>query len=154
MRISSKSGCARSRRTGEERAEKGPGMTDGNVSARAALGGAGERLAAGWLEARGYRVLARNWRCVYGELDLIAEEADELVFVEVKTRRGVAHGVPEEAITARKRAHLIDAAQWYLVEHQRETQPWRIDVIAIQLDGRGRLTDVRHYRSAIALEEE
>ena len=72
-------------------------MTDGNVSARAALGGAGERLAAGWLEARGYRVLARNWRCVYGELDLIAEEADELVFVEVKTRRGVAHGVPEEA---------------------------------------------------------
>jgi len=129
-------------------------MTDSKARARAALGGAGERLAAGWLEARGYRVLARNWRCVYGELDLIAEEADELVFVEVKTRRGVAHGVPEEAITARKRAHLIDAAQWYLVEHQRETQPWRIDVIAIQLDGRGRLTDVRHYRSAIALEEE
>lgn len=137
-----------------ERAEKGPGMTDGKASAGAALGGAGERLAAGWLEARGYRVLARNWRCVYGELDLIAEEAGELVFVEVKTRRGVAHGAPEEAITARKRAHLIDAAQWYLVEHQCEAQPWRIDVIAIQLDGRGKLTDVRHYRSAIALEEE
>jgi putative endonuclease len=129
-------------------------MTDGKASARAALGGAGERLAAGWLEARGYRVVARNWRCAYGELDLIAEEADELVFVEVKTRRGVAHGAPEEAITARKRVHLIDAAQWYLVEHQREAQAWRIDVIAIQLDGRGRLTDVRHYRSAIALEEE
>jgi putative endonuclease len=109
------------------------------TTARAALGSAGERLAAGWLEARGYRVLARNWRCAYGELDLVAEEQGELVFVEVKTRRGVAYGAPEEAITARKRAHLIAASQCYLVEQQREE--------------RGRLTDVRHYRNAIALEE-
>lgn len=133
--------------------EKGPPMADSGSNARAKLGGAGERLAAGWLEARGYRVLARNWRCAYGELDVITEEQGELVFVEVKTRRGVAHGAPEEAITASKRAHLIAAAQCYLAEHQREEQPYRIDVVAVQLDGQGRLAEVRHYRSAIALEE-
>ncbi|HEX6542601.1 MAG TPA: YraN family protein [Ktedonobacterales bacterium] len=130
-------------------------MTRQKATARATatLGSAGERLAAGWLEARGYRVLARNWRCAYGELDVVAEEQGELVFVEVKTRRGVAHGAPEEAITATKRAHLIAAAQSYLMEQQRETQSCRIDVVAIQLDGQGRLISVRHYRSAVALEE-
>ncbi|MGE5334595.1 MAG: YraN family protein [Nitrososphaerota archaeon] len=155
IRIFRESACA----AGESAArdgEKGPPMTNrGNHQAnpRAALGNAGERLAAGWLEARGFRVLARNWRCAYGELDVIAEERDELVFVEVKTRRGAAHGAPEEAITASKRAHLIAAAQCYLAEHQREEQPYRIDVVAVQLDSQGRLSDVRHYRSAIAQEE-
>ena len=123
------------------------------TNARAALGGAGERLAAGWLEARGLRVLARNWRCAYGELDIVAEEQGEVVFVEVKTRRGTAYGLPEEAITASKRAHLIAAAQCYLAESQREAQPYRIDVVAVQLTVQGRLTAIRHYRSAVALEE-
>lgn len=135
--------------------EKGPPMGDHRVNpvnSRAALGSAGERLAARWLEARGYRVVARNWRCPYGELDIIAEEQGELVFVEVKTRRGVAYGAPEEAITASKRAHLIAAAQSYLAEHQSEARPYRIDVMAVQLDGQGRLTDVRHYRSAVEME--
>ena len=49
------------------------------------------------LAAHGYRILGSNWRCVYGELDVIAEDAGELVFVEVKTRRGQAMGLPEEA---------------------------------------------------------
>ena len=123
------------------------------TTARAALGAAGERLAAGWLEARGLRVLARNWRCAYGELDIVAEEQGEVVFVEVKTRRGTAYGLPEEAITASKRAHLIAAAQCYLAESQREAQPYRIDVVAVQLTVQGRLTAIRHYRSAVALEE-
>ena len=123
------------------------------TNTRAALGSAGERLAAGWLEARGFRVLARNWRCAYGELDIVAEEAGELVFVEVKTCRGTAYGLPEEAITANKRAHLTAAAQCYLAEAQRETQPYRIDVVAVQLNGQGRLLAVRHHRSAVTLEE-
>lgn len=122
------------------------------TNARAALGRAGERLAAGWLEARGFRVVARNWHCPYGELDIVAEERGEWVFVEVKTRRGSAHGAPEEAITASKRAHLIAAAQSYLAEHALEDQPYRIDVLAVQLDPQGRLRDVRHYRSAVAQE--
>jgi putative endonuclease len=118
------------------------------------LGGAGERLVASWLEARGLRVVARNWRCPYGEIDLIAEEHGELVFVEVKTRRGTALGAPEEAITPRKRHHLIAAAQTYLAElDMEEERPYRIDVVAVQLSPSGKLLDIRHYPSAVALEE-
>ncbi len=118
------------------------------------LGGAGERLVASWLEARGLRVVARNWRCPYGEIDLIAEERGELVFVEVKTRRGDALGAPEEAITPRKRQHLIAAAQTYLAELGVEDEhPYRVDVVAVQLSPSGKLLDIRHYPSAVALEE-
>lgn len=118
------------------------------------LGRAGERLVTSWLEAHGLRVLARNWRCPYGEIDVIAEEAGELVFVEVKTRRGTALGAPEEAITPRKRRHLIAAAQSYIAELDAdEERPYRIDVVAVQLAPSGKLLDIRHYPSAVALEE-
>lgn len=120
---------------------------------RARLGKGGESLAATWLESRGMRVLARNWRCPYGEIDLIAAEGDELVFVEVKTRRGQALGAPEEAITPAKRRHLIAAAQAYLADHAREDAAYRIDVVAVQLAPSGRLIAVRHYASAIATED-
>src|SRR5947209_4231245 len=89
---------------------------DERNGARRQLGASGERVAANWLEARGYRILARNWRCPYGELDLIAEQNGEIIFVEVKTRRGATHGAPEEAITPAKRVRLIAAAQTYLAE--------------------------------------
>ena len=69
---------------------------------RQRLGFLGERLAADQLEERGYLLLERNFRCVYGEIDLIAREAEDLVFIEVKTRRGNAYGFPEDAITPRK----------------------------------------------------
>lgn len=129
---------------------------------RKRLGGGGERLAATWLEARGYRVVARNWRCPYGEIDLIAE-ADapvmgasgqrEIVFVEVKTRRGMAMGAPEEAITRAKRRHLIAAAQCYLAERGEEERAYRIDVIAVDLTTTGTLREVRHYPRCIEAEE-
>ncbi|MBF6592455.1 MAG: YraN family protein [Ktedonobacterales bacterium] len=120
---------------------------------RVALGSGGERLAAAWLVARGMRVIERNWRCPYGELDLIAEEAETLVFVEVKTRRGERMGTPEEAITPAKRRHLVAASLAYLAEHAREDAPYRIDVVAVQLTPAGALVAVRHYANAIALEE-
>ena len=116
---------------------------------RVGLGRGGESLAATWLEARGMRVVARNWRCAYGEIDLIAEQAGVLVFVEVKTRRGVRMGTPEEAITLAKRRHVIAAAQTYLADMACEQRPFRIDVLAIQLAPDGKLLEVRHYPSAI-----
>jgi len=67
----------------------------GTATPRMRLGASGERLAAGWLEARGYEIVGANWRCAYGEADLIAERAGELIFVEVKTRRGDSLGAPE-----------------------------------------------------------
>jgi putative endonuclease len=120
---------------------------------RRGLGVAGERLAAGWLEARGYRILARNWRCSYGEVDLIAEQAGELVFVEVKLRRGLAMGAPEEAVTRTKRQRLIATAQSYLAEQGAEQRPYRIDVLAIELEPSGALRAVRHFARCVEAEE-
>jgi putative endonuclease len=78
-----------------------------------------------------------------GELDLVAEHDGELVFVEVKTRRGTRLGAPEEAITRVKRLHLIAAAQEYLAAHAMVERPYRIDVIAVELAPSGRLLGIR-----------
>lgn len=122
-------------------------------AARKRLGDAGERLAATWLEARGYRILTRQWRCPYGELDLVAMQGDEIVFVEVKTRRGGAMGAPEEAVTPTKRAKLITAAQMYLADQGLEQNPYRIDVLAVDLAPTGRFLGVRQFTGAIGAEE-
>jgi putative endonuclease len=108
-------------------------------------------VAAGWLETRGYTIIGANWRCAYGEADLIAERVGELVFVEVNTRRGAALGASEEA--AAKRRKLIATAQTYLMERGAEDRPFRIDVIAVQLTTAGQLVEVRHYPAAVALDE-
>lgn len=123
----------------------------GDDAARKRLGASGERLAAGWLEARGYRILARNWRCAYGEIDLIAERERDgtLAFVEVKTRRGERLGAPEEAITPAKRRRLIASAQSYLAEQGAEGRMYGIDVIAVALEPSGRLRAIRHYPNSV-----
>lgn len=116
---------------------------------RARLGASGERLAAATLEREGYVIVARNWRCLYGEIDLVAEDGNELVFVEVKTRRGVRMGSPEEAVTPAKRRKLLASAQTYLAERGEEQRPYRVDVVAIELDEAGRLSAVRVHRHAL-----
>ena len=129
------------------------------TSPRQALGRAGEELAATALTAAGLTVVARNWRCRYGELDLIAREnapdlsqggvvVPWLVVVEVRTRRGTAFGTPAESVNATKQARLRTVAQAY-VQEIGWTGPWRIDVVAIQLDTRGRLLDLSHIRHAV-----
>jgi putative endonuclease len=97
---------------------------------RLRVGASGERLTAGWLETRGYQIMATNWRCAYGEADLIAERTGEVIFVGVKTRRGAALGGPEEAVTAAIRRKLIATAQTYLTELGAEDRAFRSDVIA------------------------
>ncbi len=101
------------------------------------LGRRGEDYAAQRLAALGYAVIARNWRCQAGEIDLVAEKDGVLVFVEVRTRRGDRLGTPEESITPAKRARLIAAAQTYLDEHSQTDRDWRIDVAAIEIGPRG-----------------
>lgn len=120
-----------------------------DTKARKRLGDGGERLAASWLVARGYREVARNWRCAYGEIDVIVEREGELVFVEVKTRRGSQMGAPEEAITPAKRRRLVSAAQIYLIEHGAEQRPYRIDVVAVALSPQGKLIAIRHYPASV-----
>jgi putative endonuclease len=98
------------------------------------------------LERRGYRILTRNFRCRYGEIDIIAEHEDELVFVEVKTRRGTAYGLPEEAVGRRKQQKLTQIASHYLDVQQCSECAWRIDVVAVQLSVQGKLEEIRVYQ--------
>lgn len=97
------------------------------------VGQFGEDMATRYLRKKGYRVLERNWRSMGVELDLICMHGDELVFVEVKTRRTVTSGDPEDSVTAQKRLHLERAAYAYLDTLSRHNPPWRVDVIAIKL---------------------
>lgn len=122
----------------------------GPAANRAGLGRLGERLAAHHLESRGYQILARNFRWRFGEIDLIAQRDDWLAFVEVRTRRGTAFGDPTETLTPRKRARLRATAEHYCQENEPVSTPnWRIDLIAVRFDGRGRLLDVEHLENVI-----
>lgn len=115
---------------------------------RQGLGRRGEELAARHLAARGFEIVARNWRCEWGELDLVAQDGECLVLVEVRTRRGRSLGTPEESITAAKQARLITLSEAY-VQERRWAGDWRIDVVAIEMDRHGRLLRVEHYENAI-----
>jgi putative endonuclease len=114
----------------------------------------GEALAADYLCQHGYTLLARNARTLYGEIDLVAAQqtlsGSWTVFVEVKTRRSGAFGLPEESITARKRAHLLASAQAYLQAHPELDGAWRIDVIAIRQHSRDAEAEIFHFENAIS----
>jgi putative endonuclease len=90
---------------------------DGRRRYRQRLGARGEDRAAEWYRAAGYDVIARNWRCREGELDLVASLPGELVFCEVKTRTSDRFGVPAEAVTAAKQRRLRALAARFLAEH-------------------------------------
>lgn len=102
-----------------------------------------EERAAEFLRSRGYEIIARNYRWQGGEVDLIARDGDCLVFVEVKARSSRAYGLPEEAITPRKRQRLLRTAQRYLQQHPTELAV-RFDVVALS-GGKARL-----YRNAFS----
>jgi putative endonuclease len=96
------------------------------------LGAWGEQLAAERLEADGYRIVERNFRCRLGELDLVARRETELVFVEVKLRKDASHGEAREFVTAAKQRKLRLTAEYYLAARPwaQELQP-RFDVVEI-----------------------
>ena len=116
---------------------------------RRALGNRGETLAAQKLQSLGYTIHERNWRCAVGELDIVAEKDDMLIFVEVRTRRGDRFGTPEESITPAKRAKLIEVAWTYLDEHDAEDRNWRIDVVAVEVGSRGEVVRIDVLENAI-----
>ena len=119
---------------------------------RRVLGAEGELRAAHYLEGQGYRIVARNVRAGGVEIDLIAERADTVVFVEVKTRRSRRFGAPEEAVDARKRARLVRGAAAWLRRQPRHYRRIRFDVISCECRRApgGRETDwqIRHFEGA------
>jgi putative endonuclease len=95
------------------------------------FGKTGEELARDFLEHQGYEIVDANFRTRFGEIDIIARHGSIWVFVEVKARRGVSFGLPEEAVTFRKQNKIIRMALWYLKEKHLENVSWRIDVVSI-----------------------
>ncbi|HLG10977.1 MAG TPA: YraN family protein, partial [Dehalococcoidia bacterium] len=106
------------------------------------LGNFGERVAASHLESKGYAILERNWSSPEGEIDIIASRGTDLVFVEVRSRRGRNFGTPEESITGRKAQHVRAAAAAYVQEHPESPPNQRIDVVSLELDAKGRVLRV------------
>lgn len=121
------------------------------ANARQALGQRGEQLAVDKLVADGFEIVTRNYHCRTGELDIIARQGEVWVFVEVRTRRSTRFGTPEESITARKRLHLITAAQTYLQEQGLDLNniDWRIDVVAIEIGKRNEMVRLDVIENAI-----
>jgi len=99
---------------------------------RASTGAAGEDAAAERYAARGYSVVARNWRCRLGELDLVLERGGELVVCEVKTRTGDGFGGGHEAVTSRKQAKLRALGEAFLLASGRRPQVVRFDVASVR----------------------
>lgn len=122
-------------------------MTTETTMTRIQLGAMGEALAVDHLTRMGLRILQRNWRCRYGELDIIARDdaASTVVFVEVKTRTGDGYGGLAHAVTPRKVRRLRRlAGLWLAGQHQR----WaaiRIDVIGVRI-GRRRTPEITHLQ--------
>ena len=117
--------------------------------ARIGLGRLGEALAVERLEARACEVVARNWRCPVGELDVVARDAEGWLFVEVRTRRGRGFGSPEESLTVTKRRHLAAAAQTFLAERGALGEPWRVELAAIEFTLHGQLLRIEFIPHAV-----
>ncbi len=109
-----------------------------------ALGKFGEDLAASYLRKKGFRILIRNFKARYGELDIVCTKDNTLVFVEVKTRIGRSYGLPEEAVTSGKLREVIKTAQFYTQTHPTLPQVQRVDVVAVEVDENGALTRLEH----------
>lgn len=109
-------------------------------------GKTGEGIASGFLTQNGYQILDVNYRCPIGEIDIVAREKGELVFVEVKTRKSSALGYPEQAVGTAKQKKMSQLALWYLRDKKVGDAPVRFDVVAILMLPSG--NDIRLIRNA------
>ena len=132
-----------------------------------------EKLAAGFLKKRGYKIIGTNYRCARGEIDIIAKHKGSLVFIEVRSKADLRFGSPEESITFTKMRHLRASALYYIQSHSARSdsserasslrprsgqahndveQKWRIDVVAIELDEKGKASRIELIENAVGEE--
>ena len=95
------------------------------------LGKTGEEIGTQYLINNGYKLIIRNFRCRQGEIDIIAKDKDEIVFIEVKTRRNTNYGYPIDAVDKRKQKHILNASKYYVYKNKLEKRKIRFDVIEI-----------------------
>jgi len=118
-------------------------------TARKQTGALGEKIAQDFLKKRGYRIVETNYRCRRGEIDIVARKKDCLIFVEVRTKRSLEFGSPEESITQSKMSRMRASAAYYRQSHERLPESWRIDLVAVVLDKMGKPTRVELVEGAV-----
>lgn len=118
------------------------------MSRKITLGKKGEEIAARFLQKQGYRILERNFKKRYGEIDIVAQDQDTLVFVEVKTRFSHEFGPPEESVTPWKLRQIAKTGQFYKILHPELPDLLRIDVVAVELTADSQLKDIRLIQNA------
>lgn len=112
------------------------------------LGDKGERYAARFLRRQGFRIIARQYRNQFGEIDLIALDGDQVVFIEVKTRKSDRFGQPAEAVDFAKQKQLTRLALAYLKKHGLLDRSARFDIVGIIWPDGQKHPDVQHFRNA------
>jgi len=105
---------------------------------KSSLGKDGEVLAANFLKQNGYKILETNYRCPFGEVDIVAQDGETLAFVEVKTRSSREFGLPQEAVGFRKINHIVNVANFYHSVKKGLPLGDRIDVVAIEVGSNGK----------------
>ena len=109
------------------------------------LGKDGENIAAAFLEKKGFRIIEKNYRTAFGEIDIIAQDRDVIVFVEVKTRSGTTFGYPFEAVNPKKREKIRKVALCFMKRRKKES-PARFDVLSICFDNKRQ--QIEHIQDA------
>lgn len=117
-----------------------------DMDERRVFGTRGESRAATFLKQKGLRIVGSQVRTMYGEIDLVCLDGNEVVFVEVKTRRSLGYGYPEEAITPVKFRHMARAAEAFMAEKKWERRQFRLDVVAIR-ELEGRESEITHFQA-------
>lgn len=112
-------------------------------------GSIGEDLACSYLKKIGYRILERNFRTIFGEIDIVARLSEIMVFAEVKTRLTSSLGPPYLAITKVKERHMIKNALFYLKTHRLMDAKWRIDIVSVKLDPEYEVEKIELIENAI-----
>ncbi|OGN99243.1 MAG: hypothetical protein A2Y58_03085 [Chloroflexi bacterium RBG_13_51_52] len=116
---------------------------------RRETGALGERIACEFLGKNGYEILEKNYRCPDGEIDIVAQQKDTLVFIEVRTKKSRFFGRPEESITTVKQERLTKLAEQYGQAHENLPEAWRIDVVAIQIENNGKIERIEIIENAV-----
>ncbi len=111
------------------------------------IGNIGEDVATRYLEKLGYKILERNFRCKSGEIDIIAQDKDEIVFIEVKTRKVLSYGDPAESVNEPKQKHIYKAGEYYLFINDSLDSFIRIDVVEVYVNNDN--YEINHIKKAI-----
>lgn len=111
------------------------------------IGKSGEEIVSKYLESKGYEILDRNFNCYQGEIDIIAKDKKEIVFIEVKTRKNKKYGLASEAVNENKQKHLLKAIKYYIYIKKYENCFIRIDVIEVYI--KNRKININHIKQAI-----